>query len=194
MTATLATANEPIVITGQGEGVDDVLAGELPCGKLPQGRPEPMDANLRAVRRRDGARADDADAVAILRLTGGRDVDVVEAARACRDPSRGVPFARQPRADHDAPKGLAHGVEGVQGVLGLDRLGGAPALGHDGDLPQGAGDDGAESCADCSKYKDKRHKASWWISHNAVPPNRDFECGGYNCEHYLIDDDGITRI
>ncbi len=53
-----------------------------------------------------------------------------------------------------------------------------------------AGDDGAESCADCSKYKGKRHKASWWISHNAVPPNRDFECGGYNCQHTLVDDKG----
>ena len=52
------------------------------------------------------------------------------------------------------------------------------------------GDDGKESCTDCSKYKGKRHKASWWISHNAVPPNRDFECGGYNCQHTLIDDRG----
>lgn len=52
------------------------------------------------------------------------------------------------------------------------------------------GDDGAESCSDCQKYKGKRHKASWWISHNAVPPNRDFECKGYNCRHYLQDDNG----
>ncbi len=52
------------------------------------------------------------------------------------------------------------------------------------------GDDGAESCTDCQKYKDKRHKASWWISHNAVPPNRDFICHGYNCQHILVDDNG----
>lgn len=52
------------------------------------------------------------------------------------------------------------------------------------------GDDGKESCNDCKRYKGQRHRASWWISHNAVPPNRNFECGGYNCEHYLVDDDG----
>ena len=53
-----------------------------------------------------------------------------------------------------------------------------------------AGDDGAESCADCRRYKGKRHKASWWVSHNAVPPNRDFECHGYHCQHILVTDAG----
>lgn len=52
------------------------------------------------------------------------------------------------------------------------------------------GDDGAESCADCKKYKGKRHKASWWVSHNAVPPNRDFVCKGYRCMHVLVNDRG----
>jgi len=52
------------------------------------------------------------------------------------------------------------------------------------------GEDGQESCADCRKYKNKRHKASWWVSHNAVPPNRDFECKGYRCQHVLVDDNG----
>lgn len=49
------------------------------------------------------------------------------------------------------------------------------------------GDDGMESCFDCQKYKGKRHTATWWILNNAVPPNRDFECKGYNCLHILID-------
>ncbi len=53
-----------------------------------------------------------------------------------------------------------------------------------------AGDDGKESCTDCRKYKGKRHKASWWIKNNAVPPNRDFECGGYHCQHVLVEDSG----
>lgn len=52
------------------------------------------------------------------------------------------------------------------------------------------GDDGIHTCSDCARYKGKRHKASWWVSHNAVPPNRDFECGGYRCNHILVDDDG----
>lgn len=52
------------------------------------------------------------------------------------------------------------------------------------------GEDGLESCHDCQTYKGKRHRAKWWIAHNAVPPNRDFECKGYRCEHYLHDDQG----
>jgi hypothetical protein len=52
------------------------------------------------------------------------------------------------------------------------------------------GDDGKESCTDCSKYKGQRHRATWWVAHNAIPPSRSFECRGYNCAHYLEDDDG----
>jgi len=53
-----------------------------------------------------------------------------------------------------------------------------------------AGNDGKENCTDCGYYKGKRKKASWWITNNAVPPNRDFECKGYRCQHYLMDDSG----
>lgn len=52
------------------------------------------------------------------------------------------------------------------------------------------GDDGEESCKDCSRYKGQRHKASWWVAHDAVPPSRSFACGGYNCQHMLVTDDG----
>ena len=54
-----------------------------------------------------------------------------------------------------------------------------------------AGSDGEESCKDCQKYKGQRHRASWWLRHDAVPPNRDFECHGYRCQHILIDDNGM---
>lgn len=53
-----------------------------------------------------------------------------------------------------------------------------------------AGEDGAESCKDCSRYKGQRHRASWWVAHGAIPPSRDFECKGYNCLHMLVDDEG----
>ena len=53
-----------------------------------------------------------------------------------------------------------------------------------------AGEDGEESCSDCQRYKGKRRKASWWIRNDAIPPNRNFECGGYRCQHVLVDDDG----
>lgn len=52
------------------------------------------------------------------------------------------------------------------------------------------GSDGKESCSDCSRYKGQRHRASWWIAHDAVPPSKSFECGGWNCEHVLVSDDG----
>lgn len=54
------------------------------------------------------------------------------------------------------------------------------------------GDDGKESCSDCRRYKNKRRRAKWWIQNDAVPPNRNFECRGYNCHHVLVDDNGIV--
>jgi len=53
-----------------------------------------------------------------------------------------------------------------------------------------AGEDGQESCNDCKRYKNKRHRAKWWVAKNAVPPSRDFECHGYRCQHVLVTDDG----
>ena len=52
-----------------------------------------------------------------------------------------------------------------------------------------AGHDGKESCVDCQKRKGKRYSARKWLS-IGYPPSRDFECHGYNCQHYLETDDG----
>jgi hypothetical protein len=53
------------------------------------------------------------------------------------------------------------------------------------------GTDGAVSCAECQKYKGKRHKASWWIANNLVPGvGSAYTCGGWNCYHVLVDDKG----
>jgi hypothetical protein len=55
------------------------------------------------------------------------------------------------------------------------------------------GDDGAESCPTCQKWKDKRHRKSFWLKRGLIPGqpgNPNFECRGYNCQHYLIDDNG----
>lgn len=49
------------------------------------------------------------------------------------------------------------------------------------------GDDGMESCFDCQKYKGIKKPASWWVQNDAIPPNRNFECKGYNCLHVLKD-------
>lgn len=51
------------------------------------------------------------------------------------------------------------------------------------------GDDGNESCHDCQKRKGKRYSAKKWIA-IGYPPSREFECHGYNCQHFLIDDNG----
>lgn len=54
------------------------------------------------------------------------------------------------------------------------------------------GDDGAESCPDCQKLKGKRHKISWFVSRNYVPPfGTGLECHrGGHCQHGLKDDKG----
>ncbi len=52
------------------------------------------------------------------------------------------------------------------------------------------GDDGKESCKDCQRMKGQRHRASWWISHDMVPGSSNYECQGWRCEHFLIDDNG----
>lgn len=54
------------------------------------------------------------------------------------------------------------------------------------------GDDGAESCDDCQKYKGQRHKISWFVKRNAVPPfGVGLECHrGGRCQHGLFDDKG----
>jgi hypothetical protein len=52
------------------------------------------------------------------------------------------------------------------------------------------GEDGDESCSDCRKYKNKTHRAKWWVAKDAVPPSRNFECHGYRCQHVLTTKDG----
>lgn len=55
-----------------------------------------------------------------------------------------------------------------------------------------AGDDGAESCDDCQKYKGKRHRISWFIARDAVPPyGSGLQCHrGGKCQHGLMNDAG----
>lgn len=54
------------------------------------------------------------------------------------------------------------------------------------------GDDGAESCPDCQKLKGKRHKISWFVNRNYVPPfGSGLECHpGRRCQHGLMNDKG----
>lgn len=49
-----------------------------------------------------------------------------------------------------------------------------------------------ESCDDCKKLRGQRHRASWWISHEYVPPkgaNLACSAGGH-CGDALVDDSG----
>lgn len=55
------------------------------------------------------------------------------------------------------------------------------------------GTDGQESCPECTKWKGKRHKASFWLKRGLIPGqpgNPAFSCHGYNCQHYLFTDQG----
>jgi hypothetical protein len=55
------------------------------------------------------------------------------------------------------------------------------------------GQDGKESCKTCQRLKGTRHPARWWIDNRLIPGqpgNKSYECGGWICRHYLIDDNG----
>lgn len=54
------------------------------------------------------------------------------------------------------------------------------------------GDDGEESCRTCQKLKGQRHRASWWKNHGLIiyRGNSNYECGCWQCQHYLFDDQG----
>jgi hypothetical protein len=54
------------------------------------------------------------------------------------------------------------------------------------------GEDGEKSCKDCQRLQGQRHKASWWIEHDYIPPHgAGLECApGGHCLHELVDDDG----
>lgn len=54
------------------------------------------------------------------------------------------------------------------------------------------GFDGVESCQTCKRLTGQRHRASWWVNRGLVPyrGNANFECGNWQCEHFLFDDAG----
>lgn len=55
------------------------------------------------------------------------------------------------------------------------------------------GDDGEESCAECQRYKGKRHSAKWWVKRDLVRRNGNehYTCGRWkNCHHHFYLDDG----
>lgn len=47
-------------------------------------------------------------------------------------------------------------------------------------------------CKTCKKLKGQRHRASWWIKRGLIPypGNSNFECGAWQCKHFLFDDEG----
>jgi len=56
------------------------------------------------------------------------------------------------------------------------------------------GPDGRENCPTCAKWKNKRHRKSFWLKRGLIPGqpgNPNFQCRGYLCQHYLVDDYGM---
>lgn len=56
------------------------------------------------------------------------------------------------------------------------------------------GDDGAESCKDCQKWKGKRHSAGFWRKRGLLARNGNpnFECGRWpECKHDYFTDAGV---
>ena len=54
------------------------------------------------------------------------------------------------------------------------------------------GEDGAESCPECQMLKGQRHRISWFVRRNFVPPHgTGLSCHrGRYCQHYLQNDSG----
>lgn len=69
----------------------------------------------------------------------------------------------------------------------------AKARGADRTFLTFGGSDGKESCGTCHSLKGKRRQARWWVSHGLIPGqgNRNFDCGGFHCQHFLYDDRGF---
>lgn len=44
----------------------------------------------------------------------------------------------------------------------------------------------------CVRLMGQRHRASWWVSRGLIPGpgNSNYDCGGWNCQHFLADNDG----
>jgi HK97 family phage portal protein len=57
------------------------------------------------------------------------------------------------------------------------------------------GDDGKESCPDCQRLKGQRHRLKDWTRKNMVPQQdgESYECGGWQCQHYLAAIEGRAR-
>lgn len=46
-------------------------------------------------------------------------------------------------------------------------------------------------CPECEALKGKRHRAKWFVAHDKVPGSHTgFTCGGWQCKHILVDDNG----
>ena len=54
------------------------------------------------------------------------------------------------------------------------------------------GEDGAKSCDTCQELKGKRHRISWFVKRNFVPPHGSgLDCAkGGHCQHALYNDKG----
>lgn len=54
------------------------------------------------------------------------------------------------------------------------------------------GEDGDENCNTCKKLKGKRHRAKWWVKRGLTifRGNQNYECGCWQCWHFLFDDTG----
>lgn len=59
------------------------------------------------------------------------------------------------------------------------------------------GNDGAESCPECQAMRGQRKPASWWVVNNlipGIPGTESYSCGGWQCQHVLVNDAGVQRL
>lgn len=80
----------------------------------------------------------------------------------------------------------------------LQNFGEAGRLAAMGNIPLTFdGDDGAESCDDCQRYKGQRHRRDWWAKRGLLERNGNlnYECQRWdNCHHSFYDDNGKVIV
>jgi hypothetical protein len=98
----------------------------------------------------------------------------------------------EPRNSEDKRRQLGERVDlWVESMQQLGNLGRASA--KENQMLTMVGDDGEESCEDCQEHKGRRMRMKTWVSKGLVPGvigNKNYECGGFRCQHYLADDKG----
>jgi hypothetical protein len=84
-------------------------------------------------------------------------------------------------------------TQALAGVFSQGKLMAAPHIDLTFDGEDGSANSVCQSTGGtCVKLKGQTHSAQWWMDQDLVPypGNMNYDCGAYNCRHYLRDKNG----